>query len=121
MEEEQKAIEGNPTKVYTKVDINRELVECNVRLVECNRNTAEHNCRLAEYHDDNEEEEKETIDVNLRLIPIWTGLFANLKGLGVPTPNLDISSQMTIELGKEIVRVEIVTNFLKILTVSSSC
>ena len=56
---------GDPTKV----DLDRELVECNARLAECNLKLAEHNCRLAEYHDNEEEEttgeEEETINVNL--------------------------------------------------------
>ena len=45
--------------------------------------------------------------------PIWTGLFANLKRLGggakLPPPNLAISSQMTMKLGKDILSVEIFT------------
>ena len=47
------------------------------------------------------------------LKPIWTGLFANLKRLGGakwPTPNLAISGQMTMKLGKVILWVEIFTN-----------
>ena len=50
--------------------------------------------------------------------PIWTGLFANLKGLGrgkihfaPPPPNLTISCQKTMKLGKRILWVEIFTNF----------
>ena len=39
----------------TKVDQDRELVECNARLVECNLELAEHNRRLAVYHDDKED------------------------------------------------------------------
>ena len=48
--------------------------------------------------------------------PIWTGLFDNLKGLWggggiLPSPpNLAISSQMTMELAKDILWVEIFTN-----------
>ena len=46
--------------------------------------------------------------------PIWTGLFANLKRLGgafaPPPPNLAISSQKTMKLGKGILWVEIFTN-----------
>ena len=36
--------------------------------------------------------------------PIWTGRFANLKRLGamLPPPNLAISSQKTMKLGKGI-------------------
>ena len=45
----------------------------------------------------------------------WTGLFANLKRLGGgghfgPPPNLAISSQKTMKLGKGILWVEIFTN-----------
>ena len=50
------------------------------------------------------------------LYSIWTGLFANLKKIGgrgggneLP-PNLAISCQMTIKLGKDILWVEIFTN-----------
>ena len=47
--------------------------------------------------------------------PVWTGLFANLKRLGGggqngPPPNLAISRQMTMKLGKDILWVEILTN-----------
>ena len=46
--------------------------------------------------------------------PIWTGLFAKLKRLGGgqngPPPNLAISSQMTMKLGKGILWAEIFTN-----------
>ena len=44
--------------------------------------------------------------------PIWTGLFAYLKRLGgkIPPHNLAIASQMTMKLGKVILRVEIFTN-----------
>ena len=37
------------------------------------------------------------------LNPIWTGLFANIKRLGhfAPPPNLAISSQMMMKLGKD--------------------
>ena len=40
----------------------------------------------------------------LHLNPIWTGLFANLKRLGakMPPPDLTISNQMTMKLGKDI-------------------
>ena len=50
-----------------KVDLGRELVECNARLGECKLKLAEHNRRLTEYHDDEEETtgEQETINVNL--------------------------------------------------------
>ena len=48
------------------------------------------------------------------LNPIWTGLFANLERLGrgekCPPPNLAISNQMTLKLGKDILWVEIFTN-----------
>ena len=48
-----------------------------------------------------------------RINPIWTGHFANLKkrwggGRGVanwPSPNLAISSQITIKLGKDLLSV----------------
>ena len=44
---------------------------------------------------------------SIALNPIWTGLFANLKRLGEgqlppPPPNLAISNQMTMKLGKDI-------------------
>ena len=58
--------------------------------------------------------------------PIWTGLFANLKKLGggggkkALPPNLAISSQMTMKLGKDILSVEIFTNWQKFLMTSSS-
>ena len=45
--------------------------------------------------------------------PIWTGLFANLRKLGRqngPPPNLAVSSQMTMKLGKGILWVEIFEN-----------
>ena len=49
------------------------------------------------------------------LNPIWTGLFANLKRLGggstlAPPPNLAISSQKKMKLGKGILCVEIFTD-----------
>ena len=51
----------------------------------------------------------------LGINPIWTGLFANLKRLGGggakwSPPNLAISGQMTMKLGKEILWVEIFPN-----------
>ena len=54
-------------KGETKVDLGRQLAECNARLGYCKLKLAEHNRRLAEYHDDEEETtgEEETIDVNL--------------------------------------------------------
>ena len=60
----------------------------------------------------------------LVLSPIWTGLFAKLKILGAqmaPSPNLTISSQMTMNLGKDILWEEIFTNGQKFLMTSSSC
>ena len=47
--------------------------------------------------------------------PVWTGLFANLKDWGAfcpppPHPNLAISCQMTIKLGKDILWVETFTD-----------
>ena len=54
---------------------------------------------------------------------IWTGLFANLKRPGgrakCPSPNLAISSQMAMKLGKDILWVEISTNGQKVLMSSS--
>ena len=45
-----------------------------------------------------------------RFNPIWTGLFVtNLKG-GAPSPNLAMSSQMTMKLGRDILWVKIITN-----------
>ena len=48
------------------------------------------------------------------LNPIWIGLFANVKRMGGgafwPPPNLTISSQMMMKLGKNIIWVEIFTN-----------
>ena len=46
---------------------------------------------------------------------IWTGIFASLERLGrgakiPPLPNLDILSQMTMKVGKNILWVEIFTN-----------
>ena len=53
------------------------------------------------------------------LNPILTGLFANLKRLGgggkMAPPNLAISGQMTMKLGKNILWVEILTNWQKFL------
>ena len=53
--------------------------------------------------------------ISFHFNPIWTGLFANLKRLGGGQngpfpPNLAISRQMTMKLGKDILWVEIVTN-----------
>ena len=47
-----------------------------------------------------------------KLILVWTGLFANLKRLTLigSSPNLAISSQMTMKLGSDILWVEIFTN-----------
>ena len=49
-----------------------------------------------------------------RYNPTWTGLFANLKGRGGgakwPPPNLAISSQITMKLGRDILWVEIFAN-----------
>ena len=43
--------------------------------------------------------------------PIWTGLFPNQKRRGgIPPPNLPISRQNTMKLGKDIFWVEIFTN-----------
>ena len=56
-----------------------------------------------------------------RINHIWTGLFATLKRLGgggeakCPPPNLAISSQMTMKLGKYILWVEIFGNWQKFL------
>ena len=47
------------------------------------------------------------------LKPIWTGLFANLERLEGhfgPPPNLAISSQMTMKLGKNVLWIKIFTN-----------
>ena len=52
---------------------------------------------------------EDNADLDYCINPIWTGLFANLKGLGAP-PNLTISSQMMMKLGKDIIWVEIFTN-----------
>ena len=58
------------------------------------------------------------LSMTFDLTPFWTGFFANLKRVGgggggeakwLP-PNLDISSQMTMKLGKDILWVEIFTN-----------
>ena len=55
------------------------------------------------------------LDISKHVNPIWTGLFANLKRLGghfapLPHPNLVISSQKTMKLGKGILWVDIFTN-----------
>ena len=44
---------------------------------------------------------------NIRINPIWTGFFAYLKD---PRPNLAISSQMTMKVGRGILWVEIFSN-----------
>ena len=55
------------------------------------------------------------LSMTFDLTPFCTGFFANLKRLGggeakwLP-PNLDISSQMTMKLGKDILWVENFTN-----------
>ena len=53
--------------------------------------------------------------------PIWTGLFANLKDW--PPPNLAISCQMTMKLGKDILWVEIFTKIFEdvIVILIDSC
>ena len=57
--------------------------------------------------------------------PIWTGHFDNLKRPGEgqfgPPLNLAISSQITMKLGKDILWVETVTNWQKIMMTSSKC
>ena len=50
---------------------------------------------------------------NLKRAPIRTGLFADLKrlwGPKWPPPNLTVSGQMTMKLGKDILWVEIFAN-----------
>ena len=62
-----------------------------------------------------------TEDVCCLFNPIWTGLFANPKRLGggegkmAQPPNLAISSQMTMKLGKGILWIEIFSNSHKFL------
>ena len=65
-------------------------------------------------------------EIQTFLNPIWTGLFANLKNWGeggkmAPSPNLAISSQITMKLGKDILWVEIFTYWQNFFMRSSSC
>ena len=54
------------------------------------------------------------LSMTFDLTSFWTGFFANLKRLGgrqnASLPNLAVSSQMTMKLGKDILWVEIFPN-----------
>ena len=68
----------------------------------------------------------QVLNINMRVsfYPIWTGLVANLKRpetFLLPPPNLAISSQMTMKLGKDILWVGIFTNRQICLMTLSSC
>ena len=96
----QKMSEKMEMKGETKVDLDRELVECNARLADCNLKLTEHNRRLAENHDEEEETtgEEETVHLLLEryrrsyvdmtigvMIAYGTGILGYFVGGGVMT------------------------------------